>query len=101
MLGIMATPITNRHRGLFRVLFFIFEALWLVSNAILLTVRPHPWFWDDSEASRTLAAITFMFSFVGLFVVCFLLRQTDPRLANIGWVTLLGVVLISLFMPWL
>jgi len=97
----MTTPITNRHKDLFRVLFFIFEALWLVSNAILLTVRPHPWFWDESEASRTLAAITFMFSFVGLFVVCLLVRQTYPRLANIGWMTLLVIFFMSLFMPWL
>ena len=45
------------------------------------------------------AGITFWFSFVGLFVTCFLLRRTARHLAIIGWVTLFAGFCFASLLP--
>jgi hypothetical protein len=82
-LGVMPLFITNSSRRLFVVLFFVFETL-LISSAVALMRLDlhHEQIWGDA------AAITFWFSFVGLFVVSFLLRRVARHLSMIGWFTL-------------
>ena len=82
-IGVMATSITNRHRGLLSVLFFIFEALFVASVVTFTRI-------DIREAAvwSEAAGVTFWFSFVGLLIVSFLLRRAARHLAVIGWITL-------------
>ena len=90
----MATSVTNRHRGLVSVLFFIFEALFVASVVTLTRI-------DVCEMAvwSEAAGVTFWFSFVGLFVVSFLLRQAARHLAVIGWITLFIGFWFAAFLP--
>ncbi len=65
------------------VLFFIFEALFVASVVVQTRM--------DFQARLALsdaAGISFGFSFVGLFVVSYLMRRSSRYLTIIGWVTL-------------
>jgi hypothetical protein len=93
MLATMPAPIINSHRGLFLVLFFIFEALFIVS-VIVLTDVDFTWTVGWSDIGRTV----FWFSFVGLFVVSFLLRRAARYLAVIGWISLFVGFLFTIFL---
>jgi hypothetical protein len=90
----MATSITNRHRGLLSVLFFIFEALFVASVVILTRIDIREMtVWTEADG------VAFWFSFVGLLVVSFLLRRTARHLAVIGWITLVVGFLFAAFLP--
>jgi hypothetical protein len=95
LLDVMATPFTNRHRNLFIVLFFIFEALY-VSSDVIIYCTDSPF---QPELLNAAAQVTFMYSFVGLLIASFLLRQSARHLANIGWITLFGIVFIQMLTP--
>lgn len=91
----MRTSITESHRTLLYVLFCLFESL-LVASVLVLAFtedrhRVSPW----SDA----AGLTFWFSFVGLFTVCFILRRAVRRLAVIGWLTLFAGFWFLALMP--
>jgi hypothetical protein len=88
-LGVMKKFTAESHRHLLIVLFFLFETLFLAS-----VVTP---FYVDSRQHfliRDAGGITFLFSFVGLLIVCFLLRRITRPFAVAGWFTLSGCILI-------
>jgi cell division protein FtsW (lipid II flippase) len=91
----MRTLFTDRHRDLFVVLFWIFEALFVASVVVIFrTDSPfHP------EPINAYAQIIWMVSFVGLFVASFILRRSARYLANIGWLTLTGAILFAMAFP--
>ncbi len=76
-------------------LFWIFEGLFLASEVALFCTNSafHP------GPVYAVAAIVWMASFFGLVVVCFLLRRPARYLANIGWLTLGGGILIGIAFP--
>lgn len=87
-------PLAKSHRMLLYVLFWLFELL-LVSAAGLLGFvadRHGAWMFEDA------AGLTFLFAFIGLFIVSFILRNSCRRLAVVGWLTLfvgfLGMALL-------
>ena len=81
----MRTSLADSHRGLLYVLFGLFETL-LVASVIVLACTDSRRRLPISDA----AGLTFWFAFVGLFIVCFILRRGARRLAVIGWLTLFG-----------
>ena len=91
----MRTSITNQHRDLFVVLFWIFEVAFVASDVVIfLTDSPfHP------ETINAAAQIIWLASFVCLFVVSFILKRSARYLANIGWLTLTGAILFAMAFP--
>ncbi len=79
----MRTSITDSHRPLLYVLFCLFEMLLIASVVVLACTDPR-----RGLPVTDAAGLTFWFAFVGLFVVCFILRRSVRRLAVIGWLTL-------------
>ncbi len=79
----------------FVILFWIFEGLFVASEvALFCTDSPfHP------GLINAVAAVAWTASFFGLVVVSFLLRRSARYLANIGWLTLGGGILIGLAFP--
>jgi hypothetical protein len=92
----MRTLFTDRHRDLFVVLFWIFEALFVASSATLIC---KDWRFQHQAFWFVVANIALMFSFVGLLVASFVLRRSAQYLANIGWLTLTGAILIMMVFP--
>lgn len=84
----------NSHRHLWIVLFWLFEALLVatVGAWICLDPRRHP-------VIDTATGITFLYSFVGLFIACFLLRRIARDLALTGWITLVAAFFVPLLFP--
>jgi hypothetical protein len=74
---------------------FIFEALY-VSSDVIIYCTDSPF---QPELLNAAAQVTFMYSFVGLLIASFLLRQSARHLANIGWITLFGIVFIQMLTP--
>jgi apolipoprotein N-acyltransferase len=72
-------------RSLLFALFVIFEALLVTSAVVLWCVDPRRMSGLDDAAG-----IAFWFSFVGLSIVCWLLRRVAPRLATVGFITVLA-----------
>jgi|SRR5882724_8602456 len=92
--GNMRTSFTDSHRTLLYVLFWLFETLLIASLIVGACTDPR----RDLIATAA-SGVTFCFSFIGLFAVCFALRRAAHRLAMIGWLTLLGAVCWSLLTP--
>jgi len=81
----MRTSVTDSHRTLLYVLFALFEVLFVASVIVLACIDPRRGL-PVSDA----AGLTFWFTFVGLFIVSFILRRVARKLAVIGWLTLFG-----------
>ena len=77
------TALAESHRPLLYVLFCLFETLLVASVVILFCIDPRRRSGIDDAAG-----LTFWFAFIGLFIVCFILRRACRRLAVIGWLTL-------------
>jgi hypothetical protein len=94
-LGVMRTFITNQHRDLFIVLFWIFEVAFVASEVVIFCADSpfHP------ETLNAAAQIIWLVSFIGLFIFSFLLRWSARYLANIGWLTLFGAIFIAMAFP--
>lgn len=89
----MADSVANLHRGWLGVLFFIFEVLFVTSVVILTRID-----FQERLALSDAAGISFWFSFVGLFIVSYLMRRSSRYLTIIGWVTLFaGFCFAALF----
>lgn len=71
--GIMSRVTTEPHRSLYFVLFGIFELLLLVSVVVIWNVDPRRMTGLDD-----VAGITFGFSFLGISLISWLLRRTQP-----------------------
>jgi hypothetical protein len=84
----------NSHRHFLKVLFYLFETMLLVSVLLHWSIDPR----RQSQLDEA-SGITFLYSFVGQLIVCFLLRRTARDLALIGWITLTGAFLSSMFLP--
>jgi len=71
------------HRTLLCVLFGLFESLFLASVVILecLDLRKRPLIEDAT-------GFAFWLAFIGLLIVCFILRRASRRVAVIGWLSL-------------
>ena|SRR5437879_6260083 len=79
----MSKAFTDSHRTLLYVLFFLFETLLVASVVVLFCTDPRRRSGVDDAAG-----LTFWFAFVGLFIVCFILRRACRRLTVIGWLSL-------------
>jgi hypothetical protein len=79
----------DSRRHLLIVLFFLFETLFLVSVVTPFCIDPR-----RNPQIRDADGITFLFSFVGLLIVCFLLRRIARPFAIAGWLTLFGCISI-------
>lgn len=95
----MRTSFTDQHRDALIVCFWILEALFVASGVMMLCCYPtfHGAFHPQAIAEE--AQIAWMVSFLGLFVFSFLLRRVARRIANVGWFTLCGVILLQLVLP--
>ena len=92
--GNTRTSFTDSHRTLLYVLVCLFEALLIASVIINACTDPR----RDLIATAA-SGVTFCFSFIGLFAVCFALTRAAHWLAMVGWLTLLGAVCWSLLTP--
>ncbi len=81
----MNRAVIDSHRSLCYALFAIFEALLLGSVVMLWCIDPRRMSGFDDAAG-----ITFWFSFLGVSVLCWLLRDVAPRLVRVGMITLLA-----------
>jgi len=82
----MRTCLADSHRGLFYVLFWLFETLLIASGTALAVIDPR-----RGLLVSDAAGLTFWFAFVGLFTASFVLRRAARRLAVIAWWTLFVV----------
>ncbi len=82
-LNIMRPHLTDSHRQLLYVLFWLFEFLLIASALVLVLTDPR-----QNPPASEVAGLTFWFAFVGLFTVSFILRRAARRFAVIGWVSL-------------
>ena len=89
----MRPSTADSRRTLLCVLFCLFETLLVASVIILLFTEPR------RRPVTDAAGLTFWFAFVGLFAVTLILRRAAPRLAVIGWLTLLGGFWSLAFVP--
>jgi hypothetical protein len=76
------------------VLFTVLEMLLWSSVVGLWCIDPRGLSGFDNAAG-----IGFLFSLVGLSVVCWLLKGVAPRLASVGFVTILGGFLAGSLLP--
>jgi len=72
----------------------MFEALLLVSAVMLWSVDARRMSGLDEAAG-----ITFWFSFLGLSIVSWLLRRASPRLAVVGFITVLAGFVACALLP--
>jgi len=72
------------HHSLLYVLFAIFEALLVTAVVVVWSVDPRRMSGVDEAAG-----IALFFSMIGLSILCWLLRRPAPRLARLGWVSVL------------
>jgi hypothetical protein len=79
----------DSYRHLLIVLFFLFETSFLASVVTAFCINPH-----QNFLIRDAAGITYLLSFFGQLVACFLLRRIARPFAIAGWFTLFGCVLI-------
>ena len=91
----MKPIVIESHRSLFYALFAVFETLLLAGVVALLSVDPR-----RMAGLYEAAGITFWFSLVGLSIASWLLRRAAPRLAWVGWVSILaGFLACSFLLP--
>lgn len=83
------------HRHLLFVLFWLFQTLLFASFVVPFAVDRLP----GPSVIEAAAAVTCLFSVVGLLIVCFLLRRMARPLATIGWLSLLISILAGLCLP--
>jgi hypothetical protein len=81
------------HRVLFCVLIGLFDVLSVASIVVLWSVDPRRSPFSDATA------ITGVFSLVGLFVLWWMLRRSEPRLALICILSALVGVVCSMILP--
>ena len=84
----------DSHRSLLYALFAVFEALLLAGVVVLWSVDPRRMPGVDDAAGVTLG-----FSLVGLSIVSWLLRRAAPRLARVGWVSVVAAFLACSLLP--
>jgi len=84
----------DTHRSLFFVIFGVFEALLLGAVVVHWSVDPRGLSGLDDAAG-----VTFWFSFLGLSIVSWLLRRGAPRLAVVGFATVLTCFVVCSFLP--
>ena len=84
----------DTHRRLFFVIFGIFEALLLGAVVVHWSVDPRGLSGLDDAAG-----VAFWFSFLALSIVSWLLRRTAPRLAVVGFATVLTCFAVCSFLP--
>lgn len=82
------------HRGLQFVLFALFEMLFIAAIILMFSLDPRKY-----PAATDAVGITWWFSFVGLLLVSWLIRRTNPRLARIGFLSVLAGFFSGLFLP--
>ena len=82
------------HRTLFFVLIGLFEALLVISILTLWSVDPRRF-----NPIEDVAGITCGFSLLGLFVLWWLLRRGEPRLASICLLSALAGIICSMILP--
>lgn len=92
--GIMNRIAIDSHRSLFYTLFAIFEALLLAAVVVLWLIDPRRMSGVDDAAGVTIG-----FSLVGLSIVSWLLRRAAPRLARVGWVSIVAAFLACSLLP--
>jgi hypothetical protein len=84
----------NTHSTLFRVLFAIFEIVFVTSLLLMVT-------FDDGRkisAVADLAGVGFYFGFVGLVIVSLLLRRVAPRVSALGLVTAISGIAVAMLL---
>jgi uncharacterized membrane protein len=83
------------HRGLFYVLFTVFETLFVASIVVTWTIDPRKMpLYDDA------AGVAGLFGFVGLLAIWWLLKRAMPRLAKVALLSaLLGLLPFMLLPP--
>jgi hypothetical protein len=84
----------DSHRGLLYALFAIFETLLVVAVVLVYSVDPRRMSGLDDAAG-----IAFCFSFFGLSGISWLLRGAAPRLARVGWISVLATFLAFVLLP--
>lgn len=90
----MKTEVVASHRTLFYILIGLFEALLVISIFILWSLDPRRM--NPLEDS---AEVTAGFSLLGLFVLWWLLRRGEPRLARVCFLSAFAGILCSMLLP--
>ena len=85
---------TQLHRGLFYVLFMIFEVLFVASIVVTWTIDPR-----KMRLYNDAAGIAGIFGFVGLLAIWWLLRRVMPRLAKVALLSALLGFLPFILLP--
>jgi hypothetical protein len=84
----------HSHRSLSYVLFALFEILLLSAVLVIWSFNPRRMSWVEDAAG-----ITACFSMVGLSIVSWLLRRAAPRVARVGWISVLAGLAASCLLP--
>jgi hypothetical protein len=82
------------HRGLFYVLFTVFETLFVASIVVTWTIDPR-----KMRLYNDVAGIAGLFGFVGLLAIWWLLRRVMPRLARVALLSALLGLLPFMLLP--
>jgi len=90
----MKSTAKNSRRGLLYVLFTMFEMLLWSSVVLVRLVDPR----GVSGVDNTVGVI-FLFSLVGLLIVSWLLKRVTPRMATIGFFSVLTGFIAFMFLP--
>jgi hypothetical protein len=90
----MKPEIIATHRTLFLVLIGLFEALLATSILVLWSVDPR-----RINPLEDAAGISGGFSVLGLLILWWLLRRSEPRLARISLLSALAGIIGSMILP--